>query len=150
MTTHTLHPSRSRILPALIILTVIAAAGLAAVLLTGNDTPADSGNPGMIVPQAMGPGISVGEALASTLDQPLLVNGFLYVTQDGTVYLTEMLAESYPPSADLSRSLQVAGLDLETVTGLQTARGISWTDTSLQLVGEVDGTILTISGNVSA
>ena len=42
-------------------------------------------------PAGMGPGISVAEALDSTLDQPLLVNGYVFVYADGSVVIPEAL-----------------------------------------------------------
>ena len=45
---------------------------------------------------AVGPGISIAEALDSTLDGPLLVNGALVIRSD-EVRLCEALAESFPP-----------------------------------------------------
>ena len=44
----------------------------------------------------VGPGLSIAGALASTLDGPLLVNGFV-LAQGGQVRLCAVLLESYPP-----------------------------------------------------
>lgn len=98
------------------------------------------------VVMSVGPGISVEDALASTLDQPLLINGFLYMTADGVIYFTDALAESYPPSIDIARSLRVEGVDAGSLTGLQRAADISWSETPLQMAGHVDDGVLTVSG----
>lgn len=149
MATYTIHPTyrRSTLLWVLVALTLVAATVLVVWTLLGAEDPAGD-DPAGLTPIAMGPGISVSEALASTLQQPLLVNGHLFVEADGTVYLTEVLALSYPPQR--GRSLRVEGLDLSAVAGLQNAQGISWTDEYVQVLGEVNGTILTVSTNASA
>lgn len=93
---------------------------------------------------AVGPGISVSEALESTLEGPLLVNGFIVADADGTVVLAELLAESLPPLAG-GATLTVVGLDLSTFPGLTTAQGITWSDQPVQLLGEVNDGVLTVS-----
>jgi uncharacterized protein YfiM (DUF2279 family) len=135
---------------ALIGVAVLAVAAAAVAIAVSGDAPGgvDTGPGSAVV--GMGPGISVSDALASTLDQPLLVNGFLYVAADGTVYLSDALAESYPPSIDLSQSLEVVGLDLEGVAGRQNAQGVTWTDAPIQVAGEVSGATITVAGDTSA
>jgi hypothetical protein len=91
---------------------------------------------------AVGPGISIDEAIKSKLDQPLLVNGAL-VVRGGEVRLCSALAESYPPQC-AGTSLKVEGLDLSTVKGLQSASGVSWSDNQVQLLGRVRDGVLTI------
>jgi hypothetical protein len=98
---------------------------------------------------AVGPGISVGEALESDLAGPLLVNGFIVTTSDGTVYLAEALAESLPPQPGGAR-LVVEGLDLKSFEGLTTAEGITWSDQRVQVLGTVEGDVLTVSTTASA
>ena len=105
---------------------------------TGAEAP-DAG-----VSSAVGPGISVGEALESNLAGPLLVNGFLITDSDGTVRLAELLAESLPPQAG-GATLIVEGLDLDNLAGLTSAQGITWSDQPVQLLGEVDDGVLTVS-----
>ncbi len=91
----------------------------------------------------VGPGISVAEALASELPGPYLVNGFV-VAQGDEVRLCAALAESLPPLC-AQDSLKVEGLDLSGVAGLKTQQGISWTDSQVQILGDVDGDVLTVS-----
>ena len=107
--------------------------------------PVSGGGPS----QAVGPGISVQEALDSDLDGPLLVNGFLITDSDGPLYLSEGLAESLPPQ-QAGAKLRVEGLDLDTIEGLKTSQGISWTDHVVQVLGTVDGDTLTVSGTSKA
>ena len=66
---------------------------------------------------AVGPGITIAQALDSDLDEPLLVNGFL-VASGEEVLLCEALAESFPPQCG-GDSLLVEGLDLASIDGLQ-------------------------------
>ena len=98
---------------------------------------------------AMGPGLSVSEALASDLSGPLLINGFIVALSGGTVVLSEALAESFPPQA-AGATLVVEGLDLGTIEGLQTHENVSWTDQQVQLLGEVEDGVLEVSTTASA
>ena len=92
----------------------------------------------------MGPGISVAEALTSTVDEPLLVNGFVFVYADGSVVLADLVAESFPPQP-AGAKVTVEGLDLMQIplTEGPTDGEIaitSWTDVPAQVIGEiVDG-----------
>ncbi len=96
----------------------------------------------------VGPGISVTEALDSTLAGPLLVNGFIITTPDGLVYLAELLAESFPPQPGGDK-LIVEGLDLDAFAGLTSAQGITWSDEHVQVLGIVGGGTLTVSATAS-
>lgn len=90
----------------------------------------------------MGPGISVADALASTLDEPLLVNGYVFVFGDGSVVLADTIAESFPPQP-AGATVPVEGVDLMQLPlteGPTDAEITAWTDTPVQLIGEiVDG-----------
>lgn len=98
-------------------------------------------DPGAPVTLAVGPGLSVQEAIDSTLDQVLLVNGFIVVTSDVT-RLCEALAESFPPQCG-GTSLVVVGLDLELVDALERSGDVQWTNFSFQVLGViVDGTLI--------
>ena len=100
-------------------------------------------SPGGAAVSAVGPGISVSDALKSTLDGPLLVNGFLHVS-DGQVRLCSALLESFPPQCG-GDFLVVQGLDPSTVAGLKMEGGVSWTDQHIQLLGDVESGALTVS-----
>lgn len=101
----------------------------------------------------MGPGISVADALASTADEPLLVNGYVFVLADGTVVLADLIAESFPPQP-AGASVSVDGLDLMQIPLIEGPTDAeiaitAWTDTPIQLLGElVDGT-LTVDALIS-
>jgi len=73
----------------------------------GGSDPTVGVSPG----SAMGPGISIKDALTADSGQPLLVNGFLFVEEDGTVTLASLMAESLPPIPG-GDQLVVEGLDL--------------------------------------
>lgn len=91
---------------------------------------------------ATGPGLSIDEARRSDLTEPLLVRGALLV-RSGEARLCSALAESYPPQCG-EPSLEVEGLRLEDVDGLQEAEGVRWAE-SVKLLGTVDGETLTVS-----
>jgi hypothetical protein len=82
-----------------------------------------------------GPAVSVPDALGTTVAGPLLVNGFLVVTGP-EVTLCEQLAESYPPQCGGAR-VEVQGLDVNAVPGLETADETRWTPAPVQVLGEV-------------
>ena len=101
-------------------------------------------DPGAPVTLAVGPGLSVPEAINSTLDDVLLVNGFIVVV-DGTVHLCELLAESFPPQCG-GASLVVEGLDLKLVDGLERSGDVQWTSFPFQVLGKVAAGTITVSG----
>jgi hypothetical protein len=105
----------------------------------------DSDAAGSTIPSdlASGPGISVTEALASDLDSPLLVNGYLVVT-DGQARLCEALAESFPPQCGGAR-LKIEGLDLASIDGLQEEGGVTWSDDQIQLLGALKGGVFDVA-----
>ena len=137
---------RVRVLAAAV---VVGAVVLATACSSDGDEDGANDGGGVAEPtsSASGPGISVGEALASDLDQPLLVNGFLVASGDG-VRLCEALAESYPPQCG-GESLTVEGLDLASRDDLSEEGGVSWTDQPVQLLGDVEGGVLTVAGGTS-
>ena len=94
----------------------------------------------------VGPGISIGEALTSDVAGPLLVNGRLHV-QDGQVRLCEVLARARPPACS-ARFLVVEGLDLTTIDGLTSEGSVTWSSGTVQVLGTVEGEVLTVSGAV--
>lgn len=112
----------------------------------GTDTGDSVDGPAVVAP--VGPGISVAEALQSTLAGPLLVNGFVVTTADDTVYLAEALAESLPPQPG-GATLIVEGLDLDVLDGLTSAQGITWSDQPVQILGDVADGVLTVSATTS-
>ena len=84
---------------------------------------------------AGGPGVSIEQAVGSGGDQPLLVNGALFVDPEGRVLLCDAIAESFPPQCGGLR-LEVHGLDLASVPDLQEENGVQWAE-QVQLLGTV-------------
>ena len=129
---------------------LLAAASLAAC--SDSDDSNDGAGSGADPPgmSAVGPGISIAEARDSDLDGPLLVNGFL-VARAGEARLCEALAESFPPQCGAG-SLIVRGVDLDLLGGqweLQEAQGVTWSNEPIQLLGTIEGDLLTVEERVS-
>jgi hypothetical protein len=110
------------------------------VLATGCDGDQDDRKPP--AGGAAGPTLTIREALESDVEGPLLVRGALHA-QGGDVRLCEALAESYPPQCG-GPSLRVEGLSLSDVEGVQTTQGVSWTDTEVRLLGDVENGALVV------
>ncbi|MCB2224500.1 MAG: hypothetical protein KQH83_10070 [Actinobacteria bacterium] len=104
------------------------------------------GDDGATSPMATGPGISVADALASTLEGPLLVNGYVFVYADGSVVLADVIAESFPPQP-AGATVTVEGLDLMAIALTEGPADTeieitAWTDMPVQVLGRVvDGTL---------
>ena len=124
----------------LILLAVVTIAGVVAAACGGDDNQVSSPVSGV------GPGISIGEALNSDLEGPLLVNGRLHV-QDGRTRLCEVLARARPPACS-ARFLEVEGLDLTSIDDLASEGSVTWSVGNVQILGTVDGDVLTVSGTV--
>ncbi len=129
---------------------LFAGAGLAAILAIGcGGDNADSNPDEGTSLGGGGPGISVSDAIDSDLDGPLLVNDFL-VIQGGEpddpeeVRICENLAESFPPQC-AGRNLVVEGLDLNSIEGLMSEGPVSWTKGLVQVLGTIEGEVLTVS-----
>ena len=90
-----------------------------------------------------GGGLSVSEALASDLEGPLMVKGYVVVA-NGETRLCEALAESPPPQCG-GASLRVEGLDLAGLD-LQERNGVRWSATTVSLLGPVKDGTLTVTG----
>ena len=105
-----------------------------------------------VPPLGMGPGISVADALTSTLSEPLLVNGYLFVYVDGSVVFADEIAESFPPQP-AGAQVAVEGIDLMQIPLTEGSADAeiaitAWTDMPVQLLGEiVDGVFV---GNSTA
>lgn len=100
--------------------------GAPAVLIV-SDGNLDGGDAGMSVRQALG---------HRATDDLVSVTGALFVNPDGTVLLCEAIAESFPPQCGGAR-LEVRGLELTTIEGLQREGNVQWAE-SVVLFGSVE------------
>ena len=114
-------------------------------------TPGTKAEPSASVPSAGAPipggGLSVQEAIDSTLEGPLMVKGFVVADGSGSVQLCTTLAESFPPQCG-DPSLEIEGLDLATVEGLQRDEadsGRAWTDTEVSVLGDLEDGAIVVS-----
>ena len=107
---------------------------------TGDRTPTGGQN----VSTGVGPGISIYEALASTSDEPLLINGWLVISPQGEVRFCSALGESNPPSCAGS-TLAVTGLDPNNAGKLADVGGVQWSEESVQLLGTIKDGRLVVS-----
>jgi hypothetical protein len=74
------------------------------------------------------PGMSVADALGhQATDDLVTVSGALFANADGTVYLCDAIAESFPPQCGGDR-IRVDGLDLDDVPGLQVEGEVAWAE----------------------
>jgi hypothetical protein len=120
---------------------------------TGGNTPLDD-DPGGTVITGMGPGISVAGLLAAPSDGPFLVNGYVFVAADGSVVISDAIAESYPPQP-AGAQVSVEGVDLMALPLVEgSATGeiptMSWTELPVQLLGDLVDGILVGSSTASA
>jgi len=82
-------------------------------------------------------GISVADALGhQATDDLVSVIGALFVDGEGTVLLCDAIAESFPPQCGGER-IEVQGVDLSTIDGLEEANGVQWAE-AVTLFGSVE------------
>lgn len=133
-----------------VIPTLLIAIALAACAATGSDQPTTDDDPPpsdpgtgttadaiLIIEEgatATGPGINITDAIGQAGGGPVLVNGALFIDEEGGVLLCEAIAESFPPQCGGAR-LEVQGLDPDGQL-LEEANGVRWTE-STQLLGRV-------------
>ena len=113
--------------------------------LTPGATTAPSGN-------ALGPGITIADALASKLDGPVLVNGWLWRQSTGEVRLCTTLSDAtsdtIPPGCG-KPSLVVVGLAMDLLPNLRSERGTTTSSQPTQVLGTVAGGVLTVRKNAT-
>lgn len=144
-----------RKLPLLLLLA--AAAAVAAIACTDDDPtatptptatadlPGAGGNGGNGTGDTFPAGtqpITVTEALASTEDGPLLVEGHLVITPDGA-RLCEVLAESFPPQCG-GDFLILDEPDPSALEQVVTEGDVSWTDNLVQMLGTIEGDTMSV------
>ena len=105
------------------------------------------------VPGPIGATMSVEKLLAAgDSSDPRSVIGYLFVYPDGSMVLSDFIAESYPPQPG-GPSVPVEGVSLQTVP-LQEPSGdselalVQWTDAPIELIGILDGGVF--SGSTPA
>ena len=110
---------------------------------TDDTTPPASDAPGnapvlvISAGDASGPGLSVADALENRgTDDLVTVGGALFVDPDGTVWLCDAIAESFPPQCGGDR-IEVDGLDFADVPNLQEENDVRWSE-SVMLLGSVE------------
>lgn len=112
----------------------VAASVLALAACGGGDGGTSGPSAGAPVP---GGGLSVEEALASEVEEPLLVKGYVIGRAD-ELRLCSAILESYPPQCG-EPSLRIEG---DVGVDLQEEGDARWTDEQVSVPGEVeDGTI---------
>jgi hypothetical protein len=126
---------------------IVLALAVAACGSEENSEPAPQPTP-PIAGIGAGPGISIDEAIAMNSDEPLLVNGNIWADGED-IYFCDAVLESHPPQCTPSSRLEVVGLKLAEVDGLQRASGIAWTERT-QLLGVVADGKITVSENAMA
>lgn len=110
-------------------LAAIAAFTAAAALAGCGSGSEDEQTPSAAAP-APGGGLSVSEAIASDLEGPLLVRGYL-IARDGELRLCEAILESQPPQCG-EPSLRVEGTQLRA------------SEEQASLLGEVANGVITV------
>lgn len=110
-------------------------------LLEGDepDLSADpnSGSSGFIVDG----GVTISDALEGGLEGVIAVKGFV-VADDSGARLCELLAESLPPQCG-GATIELSNLSTVDPDELRTDQGVTWSEQSVTLLGElVDGTLV--------
>ena len=124
-----------RLAPLLVILGLVFAACDAGA----PPSSASSGDPVLVIVDGEpgSAGVSVAEAIGhGPTDDIVAVTGALFASPDGTVMLCDAIAESFPPQCGGER-IRVEGLDLASVSGLQTEGEVSWAE-GVTLLGSVE------------
>lgn len=92
-------------------------------------------------------GLTVSEALATDATTILAVQGFLFDDGSGP-RLCELLAESLPPLCG-GASIPITGHEEVIAVPLVTAQGVTWTDASVTVFGEIIDGILVVDPTVA-
>lgn len=108
----------------------------------GSDLPPPSDDGGVVTGGAVANGgLTVSDALGTDAEGVIAVQGFLYDDGSGPV-LCEVLAESFPPQCG-GASIPVSGHEEAIDVPIVAEQGVTWTDQTLILYGEViEGTLV--------
>jgi len=106
---------------------------------TASNTPDSSAAGGTML--ANGPGLSITEAMSTTAEPPLLVNGYVVANAPG-IRFCEALAESFPPQCG-GPSFALEGIDLDNHPEYQREGDTTWSDQPVQLLGALEGDTFT-------
>lgn len=94
----------------------------------------------------VGDPISVADALQADASTPVLVEGYLFVLEDGTVVLADAIAESYPPQPGgatiVVEGLSTEGMALEMAPEDSELATIKWSNDPYGVLGTVQGGVL--------
>lgn len=124
---------------ALVVVALAACSDAAADTTATTEPPGDTGR------VAVGPPISVEEALSAGDDRPHLVRGYLFVYADATTVLADAILESFPPQPG-GATIAVVGFSVEGMAGLQEAPTGSelafWVDAPIEVLGTVADGVL--------
>lgn len=129
---------------ALLALTALVAACGDAAANEGTTTTEPHGDGGRV---AVGEPISVQQALTQDAHTPVLVLGYLFEMEDGTVVLADAILESYPPQPG-GATIEIEGLSTDGMaleeapadSGLATTR---WSADMVEVLGNVvDGVLV--------
>jgi hypothetical protein len=136
-----------RFAPVAAVLLALAACGDDGADSTMTTVAADAGR------VAVGPPITVAEALTASADRPDLVQGFLFVRADGTMVLADLALESFPPQPG-GATITVVGFSVEGMAGLQAGPAgldpVQWVDGQVEILGTVAGGVLAYYDNPTA
>ena len=105
--------------------------------------PGDPAAPGdaVIGTPIIGGGLSIADALTSDADGPIAVAGFLIQDANGA-RLCDLLAESMPPQCG-GDSVELSDVSMIDPDELKTAQGVTWTDSTVTVYGEIVDGVLT-------
>lgn len=127
---------------------VVAACGDAAADEPTTTTPPDGGR------VAVGAPISVEDALNTDGSAPVLVSAYLFVLEDGSVVLADMILESYPPQPGgatiVVEGFSVEGMTLEQAPADSGFAATRWTEVPYEVLGTVEGGVLVYYDNPNA
>lgn len=90
-------------------------------------------------------GLTVPEALETDAEGPLTVQGFL-MSDGSTVRLCQVALESYPPQCG-GDSVEVEGVDVESLEGATTEGDVTWVDFTT-LTGHLESGVLMVDETI--